>query len=130
MRVGLRVRTEGGGDRLRLGAPGGQQHDLARQRRSPGSVIDTRGTNGSSPASGTPTTSRDALGQRRLVGEQRERVAVGADPEQQQIELGRAGVAQLALVRRRPPASEPSSPCDPLDSAELLRAERVEQRLA
>ncbi len=58
----------------------------------------TRGTNGSNPASGTPTTARDRSPRRRLVRKQRRAMPVGPDPEQDQVEPGRPGLAEQSLI--------------------------------
>ena len=51
-----------------------------------GSVSVTRGTSGSMPASGTPTTKRWLSATRRLAREQRGGVAVRAEPHQREVE--------------------------------------------
>src|SRR6476660_9839015 len=68
------------------------------------------------------------LRERRLVWKQRQRVRIRADPEQHEVELGRSGLAQLALVVLRSRvgtelAAHPEYP------GRRRIAERLEQRL-
>ncbi len=87
-----------------LEAPATRNTTCRGQRQRGQASCVTRGTNGSSPASGPPTTSRERSDSVAWSGNSEARVAVGADPEQHQIELRRAGPVQLRArsPRRRP----------------------------
>ena len=119
------------------------RNTICWRRSAPGSVSVTRGTNGSSPASGTPTTSRDRSASEGWSGNSDARVAVGPDPEQHQVEPRRPGRAQLPLVvlggrhrararpssgaRRQPPTPPSGSNSDSLDHP-VVRALVVRRR--